>query len=77
MTCRVPVRSDTGQWIRRSRSPTWNGRSRSNSLPLPGRAERYAPMSPSGWGIAAVGVNTAGNGSVMSRCGSESTGPLR
>ena len=74
---RVPVRSDTGQWIRRSRSPTWNGRSRSNSLPLPGRCERYAPTSPSGCGIGAVGVKTAGNGNVTSRCDSESTGPLR
>ena len=34
-TCRSPVRSETRQLIRRSRSPAWNGRIAANSVPAP------------------------------------------
>ena len=64
VTCRVPVRSDTGQWMRLSRSPTWNGRMVANSLPSPRRADRLSPTRPTGCGVGAARSKTAGSGRV-------------
>ncbi len=48
VTCRVWVRNDTGQLIRLSRSPTWNGRMPARSVPSPGRRERCVPDDAAG-----------------------------
>ena len=43
VTCRVPVRIDTGQWMRRSRSPGWNRRIVLNSRAGPGPVRAVEP----------------------------------
>ena len=58
------MRSETGQWMRRSRSPVRNGRISASSVPPPTRALRCWPTSPTGWGSAALEVNTPGVGTV-------------
>ena len=64
MTCRAPVRSETGQWMRRSRSPVRNGRISASSVPPPIRVLRCWPTRPTGWGRAALDVNDPGVGTV-------------
>ena len=51
-TCSVPWRSETRQLMRRSRSPEWKARIEENSDPSPSRRERWAPISPIGWGAS-------------------------
>ena len=46
VTWRVPVRSDTGQWMRRSRSPVRKARISASSVPPPTRAPRCWPDEP-------------------------------
>ena len=53
MTCSSPVRSDTGQVIRLSRSPVAKCRIPSNSVPEPSRRDRCRPTRPSGCGTSA------------------------
>ena len=53
-TCSSPLRSETRQLIRRSRSPAWNGRMPANSVPSPVRRDRLAPTRPSGCGASAA-----------------------
>ncbi len=76
-TCREPVRSETGQWIRRRRSPIWKGRIPANSVPSPRRADWWSPTRPLGWGSGARASNVEGSGTVARRRGSIGVGPLR
>ncbi len=76
-TCRDPVRSETRQFSRRSRSPDWKGRIAENSVPSPGRRERWAPTRPSGCGASARESNGARTGSTSSRLPATVTGPQR
>ena len=50
VTCRAPVRSETGQWMRRSRSPVRNGRISASSVPPPTRALAVLPDEADGVG---------------------------
>ena len=63
------VRSDAGQWMRRSRSPGWNGRIDANSAPLPTWGERLTPISPGACTAGAVASNRAGSGRTSSCVG--------
>ena len=71
------MRRDTRQLMRRSRSPTANGRIPENSEPLPTRRDRCAPTSPCGCGISARESNGARPGSVCTSEPTRSTGPQR
>ena len=74
-TCSSPVRNDTGQLIRRNRSPGAKGRIPANSVPLPTRLDRWAPTSPSGCGASAVESYAAACGHTVSCWAPSRTGP--
>ena len=56
------MRSETGQWMRRSRSPGRKARMSASSVPPPGRVDRCWPTSPTGWGRAAREEKCPGRG---------------
>ena len=76
-TCRSPVRSETRQLIRRSRSPGWKPRIPANSDPSPRRRERLAPTSPTGCGASAFESNGAVVGNDQISLPTTRTGPKR
>ena len=77
ITCSSPVRSETGQLIRLSRSPVAKRRIPSNSVPLPIRRDRCRPTRPSGCGTSARLSYGAVCGSTLNPCSGMSTGPQR
>ena len=58
------MRRETGQWMRRSRSPVRKGRMSASSVPPPGRAPRCWPTRPTGCGSPAREVKVPGVGTV-------------
>ena len=64
VTCSSPVRTDTGQCTRRSRSPNRNGRIWSSSPPEPWWCERFWPTRPSGCGTGTRAEKVSGSGTV-------------
>ena len=64
VTWSSPVRDDTFQLIRRSRSPVRNGRTSAGSEPPPCWLARCSPTWPAGRGTASAASNSAVSGSV-------------
>ena len=77
VACSRRVLLEIRQLIRRSRSPGWNSRMPANSVPEPGRAERWAPTRPFGCGVSAREVYAVGPGSTCICRPGRVTGPQR